>query len=129
MLNGRTVLIVEAEFLIALDIQRMLETLAAGEMLFARSLNEAHNHQQRWHTVDVAIVDMGDNGADTAGLLRDLTRAGITVILSTTDGAMNKGHPEFPGTPVIVKPMIEEDVLRAVVAAVASSARTSDCGS
>ena len=34
MLNGQTVLIVEAEFLIALDIQRMLETLMAGPPAF-----------------------------------------------------------------------------------------------
>lgn len=124
MLNGQNVLIVEAEFLIALDIQRMLETLAAGQMLFARSLPEALDHQHHWHTVDLAIVELADDSDQNRTLLSQLRDAGITVILSTTDSKLHQGHPEFPDAPVIVKPMVEDDFSRAVRAALLKSART-----
>ncbi|MGV8855566.1 MAG: hypothetical protein ACOH2L_13065 [Devosia sp.] len=122
MLNGQTVLIVEEEFLIALDIQRMLETLSAGPTLFARSLSEAHGHQEQWHAVDLAIVELGEAGAPTNALLQGLRAAGITLVLSTTDTMMQQGHPEFPGAPVIVKPMMEEDFRQAIAKALTQRA-------
>ena len=128
MLNGRTVLIVEAEFLIAFDFQRMLEQLEAVT-LFARSPNEARKHEQLWPTIDLAIVELAYDLEESRPLLDLLQRAGIPIILSTADAQMRQGHPEFPGAPVIVKPMAETDVHRAVVLALAGSIRTSGSAS
>ena len=114
MLSGRTVLIVEAEFLIAFDIQRMLEARMIASMLFARSPLEASQHEQLWPTIDLAIVDVELDSAKILPLLLGLRQAGAALILSTTDSKMRQGHPQFPGAPVLVKPMIEEDFHRAV---------------
>jgi len=124
MLSGRKILIVEAEFLIALDIQRMLETLLSGDMLFARSPKEARAHEQLWPSIDLAIVELGLDPQESLALLHGLRRAGTALILSTGDSKIRQGHPEFPGAPVIVKPMSEEDFHRAVTVALAGPLRT-----
>ncbi len=119
MLTGHKVLIVEAEFLVAFDIQRMLETLMTGPMLFARSPLEARDHEHLWPSISLAIVDLGHQPDHVGPLLHGLRDAGIAVILSTMDNKMQQGHPDFPGAPVIIKPMIEDDFHRAVAAALA----------
>tara|TARA_R110002124_G_scaffold114535_31_gene269534 strand:- start:4583 stop:4987 length:405 start_codon:yes stop_codon:yes gene_type:complete len=129
MLNGQTVLIVEAEFLIALDIQRMLETLMAGPMIFARSPQEAHEHRQRWSGVDLAIVEIGRDQDPALSLLSALQESGIALIIVTTDSTMNQGHPAFPGAPVVVKPMVEDAFHGAVTQALDQSSRTNGYGS
>lgn len=118
MLNGHTVLIVEAEFLVALDIQTMLESLSAGALLFARSPHEAHACSQQWPAIDLAIVELGDDYHTTSALLRGLHEAGAALIVTTADSTMQQGHPDFPDAPVILKPMLEEDFRRAIGAAV-----------
>ena len=125
MLNGRTVLIVEAEFLIAFDIQRMLEAQLTGSMLFARSPVEASEHQALWPTIDLAIVDVGLDAEGILPLLLGLRQAGVALILSTTESKMRQGHPQFPGAPVLIKPMIEDDFHRAVSAALGGAIRRS----
>ena len=56
MLNGRTALVVEEEFLIALDVQRMLEALGVGLTLFARTPAEAEQLRARWPEIAIAIL-------------------------------------------------------------------------
>ncbi|WP_193334871.1 response regulator [Devosia beringensis] len=124
MRSGHTVLIVEAEFLIAFDIQRMLESRIAGTMLFARSPQEARQHEHLWPTIDLAIVEISHEPHHSGPLLAGLREAGIAIILSTLDSKMQQGHPEFPGAPVILKPMIEEDFHSAVSLALSGPPRT-----
>ncbi|MGV8831163.1 MAG: hypothetical protein ACOH2N_04235 [Devosia sp.] len=127
MLTGQTILIVEEEFLIALDIQGMLEALVAGQMLFARSTVEAHQSEPHWPSIDLAIVEIGPDEATLATLLEGLRAAGIAIILTTTDSALRKGHPAYPGAPVLVKPMVDAELRAAVTLALAGESRTSDC--
>jgi CheY-like chemotaxis protein len=118
MLNGRTILVVEEEFLIALDIQRILETHGTGQMLFARTAEEAHDLEAHWPSVGLAIVEIRHDGAPSLALVRRLRDAGVAVVLNTVDSALRRGHPEFPDVPVAVKPMAEEDLLAAIEQAV-----------
>ena len=114
MLNGQTVLVVEAEFLIALDIQRMLEGLGVDQMLFARTADEAHELAGHWPSLGLAIVEIRSDAPRSVTLVHSLRLAGVAVILSTADGAIRQGHPDFPGVPVIVKPMADDDLATAI---------------
>ena len=116
MLNGRTVLIVEAEFLVALDIQHLLEDLAAGEMVFARAPREALAMAPRWPELALAIVEIGLDNADATLLVDQLCAAGVGVVLTSTDGARD-GRTGGTGLPVIVKPASEADFRAAVARA------------
>ena len=127
MLNGQTILVVEEEFLIALDIQRMLETHGTGQMLFARTAEEAHELEAYWPSIRLAIVEIRHDGAHSLTLVRRLRDAGVAVVLNTADSAIRRGHPDFPDVPVAVKPMAEEDLVAAIEQAVAL--RTSGCES
>ena len=119
MLNGQTILVVEAEFLIALDIQRMLEGLGAGQMLFARAAHEVQELAPRWPTIGLAIVEIGPNFSETT-LVHGLLAENIPVICSAADSALRQGHPDFPGVPVVIKPMSDEDLAAAIAAALTS---------
>lgn len=127
MLNGQTVLVVEEEFLIALDIQRMLEAYDTGQMLFARTAEEAHELEPHWPSIGLAIVETRRDWPHSLELIRRLRDAGIAVVLNTADSAIRRGHPDFPGVPVAVKPMAEEDLLAAIEQAVAP--KMNGCGS
>ena len=117
MLNGQTILVVEAEFLISLDIQRMLEGLGAGQMLFARAADEVQELGTHWQTIGLAIVEIGPNSSDAATLVRGLLAENIPVICSAADSALRQGHPDFPGVPVVIKPMSDPDLAAAIAAA------------
>ncbi|UJW87119.1 response regulator [Devosia sp. SL43] len=114
MLDGKTILVVEAEFLIALDIQRMLEGMSADQLLFARSADEAHELGQHWDALGLAIVELRQHQPVSMALVQSLRDRDIPVVISSADGAIRQGHPDFPGVPVLVKPMAEDDLANAI---------------
>lgn len=115
MLSNCTILVVEAEFLIALDIQRMLEGLDAGQMLFARTAAEAKELEPHWDGLGLAIIEVPHGEPSSVALAHSLCARGIPVVLSSADGAIRRGHPEFPDVPLLVKPMSETDLAQAIV--------------
>jgi len=115
MLHGTTVLVVEEEFLIALDIQRMLEALGAGEIFFARSAAEARRQQELWAGAGLAIIDMALHRAAALELIPQLLAGGVPVVLCSADaGLKHLGVPQFPNLPVVTKPMAETDLVHAI---------------
>ncbi|MET3899894.1 CheY-like chemotaxis protein [Devosia sp. UYZn731] len=121
MLTGQTVLIVESEFLIALDIQRCLETFGAAHTVFARNTAEVLDAIDRWPSFGLALVEVHHRHDEkTASLLRGLARAGVKLILLTADTTLRRGHSDFPATPVVMKPFLEEDLASALKQALTS---------
>lgn len=120
MLNGRNILVVEEEFLIALDIQRMLESHKAGQMLFARSPQEALEQQTHWPTLGLAIVELNIDAEQSLALAERLRDAGTPLILHTADSSVRNGHSKFPGVPVVVKPASEDRLHEAIHTALAA---------
>ncbi|QDZ11204.1 hypothetical protein [Devosia ginsengisoli] len=119
MLNGRTALIVEEEFLIALDVQRMLETLGVGQTLFARMPAEAEQLRARWPEIAIAIIEarMGDPLA--MQLAKDLAAARIPIVLVTGDLDVQHSFADRPDLPVVIKPVPEGALADAVRQALA----------
>ena len=120
MLNGRTALIVEEEFLIALDIQRMLETLGVGQTLFARSAAEADELRASWPEIALAVVEIHRDTATTLDLVHGLGAAGIPIVLVTADVVLRKGFAPALGLPLVTKPVPEETLTEAVRQALAA---------
>lgn len=114
MLNGRTVLIVEGEFLIALDFQRMLEALGIGQTLFARDVAEAETLRERWPEITLAIVEIRGGPAATLPLIDSLGASGVACVLTTGD-VETRSALARPDRPVLIKP-VPEDVLASAVA-------------
>jgi CheY-like chemotaxis protein len=120
MLNGRTALVVEEEFLIALDIQRMLETLGVEQTLFARTAEEAEQLRATWPALGLAIVEVRSHGTAAHRLVDDLRRDGIPTVLTTADVALGKSAPAFPDLAVVPKPLPEEALASAIREALAA---------
>ncbi len=114
MLNGKPVLVIEEEFLIALDIQRMLEGLGAGQVICARSAREAHAMHMHWTDVQLAIVEVALDQQSALQLVRRLLDSGIAVVICSADTALRRGVPEFPALPVLIKPMAETELVAAI---------------
>jgi CheY-like chemotaxis protein len=114
MLNGTTVLVVEEEFLIALDIQRILENLGASQILFARNAQEAQTMDAYWPDVRLAIVDIALEQQGSLHLIDHLTRTGIPVVICSADTGLRHGVSQFPSLPVVAKPMAETDMVTAI---------------
>ena len=120
MLNGRTALIIEEEFLIALDIQRMLETLGVGQTLFARTAGEADELRARWPEIALAVVEVHRDDTTGLELVRGLGAAGIPVVLVTADVALRHGFAPALDLPLVLKPVPEETLSAAVRQALAT---------
>jgi CheY-like chemotaxis protein len=114
MLNGTNVLVVEEEFLIALDIQRMLETMQSGQILFARTVEEAISLHSHWADVGLAIVEVALEQDGSLALVDKLILSGIPIVLCTADAALRRGIAQYPRLPVVTKPMAETDLVHAI---------------
>lgn len=113
MLNGKRALIVEDEFLVALDIQRILEHAHVGRAVFARSVEEAMSLAQQWRDFDLAIVELPFADTDALALATGLLGAGVKLIVSSTNANHRTGVPGLENWPVILKPFAEDELLSA----------------
>lgn len=118
MLNGRPALIVEEEFLIALDLQRMLEGLGVGQTLFARNVLEARQLRKHWPDLALAIVEMRADGTDDRQLTAELAAAAVPLVITTGDFGLSRTLTG--ATPVVVKPIPEQSLASAIALALAA---------
>ena len=123
ILHGKRILIVEAEFLIALDIQRILEAAEAGQSVFARSAEEANALRARWHEFELAIIDISQHDEAALRLAEAVREAGIALVISSSDVRYRRGAPTLPGAPVVLKPFTEADLVAACRAALTRQRR------
>lgn len=122
MLTGQTALVVEEEFLIALDIQRMLEAQGVGQTLFARTPAEAEQLRARWPEIALAIVEVRTGDAPALALAESLVAAGIPTVLITADINARHGIVGTLTLPVVIKPIPEEDMATAIRRALSAPA-------
>lgn len=118
MLNSQSALIVEEEFLIALDIQRMLEAMGAGQTILARNVAEARQLRHVWPELKLAVVELRQGDADGQRFAQELAEAGIPLVVTTGDFGLSR---QMNGkVPVILKPLPEEALASAVGEALAA---------
>lgn len=120
-LAGLKVLIVEDEFLIAMDVEQMCLEQGAAEVTIMRAVGEVAEALDQGQRYDVAILDLTVSGESTLGLAGRLQGAGIPFIFAT-------GYPDnpqiaqaHPGAIVVAKPFMGSalvDAIKATLAAV-----------
>ena len=116
LLSGKRCFVLDDEFLIALDIQQILERAGAAHVASVASAAEAIALLGREPKFDVAVLDvkLGDperNSLDVAALLQ--TQGTPFVFL--TGVRVDDVHAKiFPNAPVIEKPYDAAGLLRAV---------------
>lgn len=124
VLSGLTVLIIEDEFLIAADIQRIVEDHGAAGALLASSTAAARGFLDGGQTIDIGILDLRLGDEDGLPLARELRDRGIPFVVAT-------GLERSIGLAdvvVVQKPYNDREVVDALLKARAASrlARTGD---
>lgn len=111
MLSGRTVLIVEAQYLIALDLQDALDHLAPGKVVIAQDPSHARELAEDWRNCGLAIIEVERELHGHIALVGELLRRGIPVIGLTADPELARHVDWFAGTPTLLKPASSQSIL------------------
>jgi DNA-binding response OmpR family regulator len=116
----RRVLIVEDEFLIALDLEDAMLALGFDSCGLAPSDSKARSLAMS-DQPDLVLMDVclegGREGIETARWLRDVCGASVIFVTGSTDeGTLERIHERVPGAPVLSKPGYRERLAGAVKA-------------
>lgn len=128
MLSDRHVLVVEAEFLIALDMQRILEQAHAARIVFARTIAEAADLGEGVRAFDLALVELPPGDPAAVALARQLRSAGVAVAVTIAATDLQYGLPGLDGVPFLRKPFSDLDLLAACSLALAARADDGEPG-
>lgn len=110
---GRTVLVVDDEYLIASMIEDILQRQGAS-VLTATRADEAQAHLAGGH-VDFALIDYQMRAVPSEAVWTDLQARNIPFAFCTGSLAAEM-HDKFPGVIIIPKPFSENGILEAATA-------------
>lgn len=112
-LEGLRILVLEDEFLIAMDVEQLCLDHGAESVSVARSLEEAGEQSE----YDAAIVDMMLGGTSTFDFAETLRAAAKPFVFATgyTDNA--EVADRFPGVALVGKPYSGTDLIEALALA------------
>jgi two-component system, response regulator PdtaR len=106
LLAGKRCLVLDDEFLIALDIQQILELAGAKHVASVASASEAIELLRREPKFDLAVLDVKLGGAEGHSLdvAAMLAKAGTPFVFLTGMRVDNVHAKKFPQAPVVEKP-------------------------
>ena len=116
-LEGLTVLIVEDEYLIALEAQRMAEEAGASQVVLANSVEEVRKLLADGPLMDVALLDLKLGQEDATPQIAEIKARNIPVIVAT---GMDMETPVDVG--LLAKPYRETDFVSMIVSALRRTA-------
>jgi CheY-like chemotaxis protein len=116
LLNGRHCLVLDDEFLIALDIQQTLELAGAAHVACVATVPEALALLRSNPDFDLAVLDVKLSGPDrnSLGVAALLAAKGTPFIFVTGIRVDDVHIRQFPQVPVIEKPYDATTLLDAV---------------
>ena len=121
-LSGKRCLVLDDEFLIALDIQQILERAGAVQVVCVASAAEALDLVQREPKFDIAVLDVKLSGPErnSLGVAEALAGKGTPFVFLTGMRVDDVRAKRFPEAPVIEKPYDAVALLDAVQRALAA---------
>lgn len=117
ILNGQTILLVEDEALIAMEIEMSLETFGANVYGPVPDLAEAVAAAET-RRFDAAVLDIDLGGDDVFPVARILQRRRVPFLFHTGHGLRRELEQDFPEVPVCKKPMRGDQLARHLAALV-----------
>ena len=118
-LSGKRVLVVEDEFLIALDIQSILENAGAEVVLahrVAHAIETIHNNGP----FDAALLDLKLDTETSVPIAERLHADGVPFVFSTGATGDTAIAARFPDVTIVGKPFHTETLVAALAAAMST---------
>lgn len=119
MLSGKRLLVLEDEFIIALDIQRIVEEAGARQSVLARTYEEVAELSSRYSDFDLAIVSVPRPATADAEIAGRLAAAGVALVVCTANPAALAGTP-LAGAQIVDKPFSDDELVAACARALQS---------
>ena len=118
-LAGLSILLLEDEFLIALDAEEILTGLGAAQVEIVNTLAAARSALENGY--DLALLDINVNGEMSFPVAEQFAAEKVPVVFAS--GYEMRNPPKLNGCPVpcVSKPYTREDLKNVVVAALAAS--------
>jgi FixJ family two-component response regulator len=113
LLRGRTILLVEDEYMIAVDMADLLQNAGARVLGPVASADDAIDLiDDHLHDLDAAVLDVNLGPGKTAYPIADrLAEVGVPYVFATGDVQVLRSATG----PVLEKPVLEADLLKAVL--------------
>jgi hypothetical protein len=116
------ILVVQKEYLIALDVKEALAGLLPGEIETASLVDlGTHLRTQSW---DLVLLDTGDTPDADRRNASAVLASGSALVFLTGHVDFAEGVPGFQEWPVLVKPFIEGQLLDAVLRGLALAGKS-----
>lgn len=116
LLDGLRILVLEDEFLIAMDVEQLCRDYGAGDVVIARDLAEI-DRKNVAAQFDAAIVDLMLGGASTLDFASGLHKSGVPFVFASGYSDADEIKSTFPDVRLVTKPYSGDDLIGAVAAA------------
>jgi CheY-like chemotaxis protein len=114
--DGLSILLLEDEYLIAVDAEQSLTGFGVARVKIVNSLQGAAEAAGEGG-IDVAILDININGETSYGIAKQFRSQGIPVIFASGYGIHKRDAPDVDGAIYLSKPYTREALRDAVAAA------------
>jgi len=112
-LTGKSVLVIEDEALIALNVESCLQDAGAA-VVIANSIALAQSALAEGTPFDAAVVDLLLADGNASPLIQVLSERGIAVVITTGD-EVDRGQPALSkAVAILQKPHTESDLINAI---------------
>lgn len=117
-LTNRRILVLEEDYLIALEIGRMLAEAGVGCVQVAR--DPKLPERPDLGGFDAAIMEIRVFEAPTLDFAKGILAAGVPIVIGTAFDEFKDGVPGLPGVPVLLKPYDSKELVATVLGAIGS---------
>lgn len=119
-LEGLRVLLLEDEFLIALDVEQICHDEGCAEVSTFRDLSGVNDALMSDREFDIAIIDVMIGDRMTLPVAQVLQSRGLPFIFATGLSRNEDTFRDFPDVPVVTKPYASHQLVSAMHAALAN---------
>ena len=116
LLAGLRILVLEDEFLIAMDVEQLCRDHGALDVAIARGLTELDEREVP-SRFDAAVIDLMLDGASTLDFAGRLRSAGVPFVFASGYSESDELRLAFPDIRLVTKPYSGDDLVAALAAA------------
>jgi CheY-like chemotaxis protein len=116
LLDGLRILVLEDEFLIAMDVEQICRDEGAADVAIARSIADAEAATSS-SNFDAAILDLLLGSVSTLPFAAALRERGVPFVFASGYTDLKEISASFPGVRIVGKPYSSDDLLSALAQA------------